>query len=213
MQTSRRTAGAPSSSRLSSQHFTWSLLKQSASKYQNILAYGNLVAFIGPAILMLTHNFVYEPRVFSFAVYASIFLVVLYCFAVLYLHRKGLWKPSPLWEKRSKLKRYLTLPLIPFFLFSLYWVNIAIALPWLYTTAFGTKNVMVDLVAKEWHASTTSCRYILEPKSVDQIFFYHCISKNLYDRLPGKSLIAELDITQSPLGYIVEDIRLVGDIR
>jgi hypothetical protein len=95
-------------------------------------------------------------------------------------------------------------------IFGLFWVNIAISAPKLYTSAFGEIDIMHDVVKKKKTSSRRSCDYRLEPRSINTAFFHYCISESDYNRLPGDEIKSELLLKKSSFGYIVKHIRVTN---
>lgn len=164
--------------------------------------------FIGPLMLVFTHNFVTSPNISEFALSASVALTVIALASIGCLYAKGLWAPAPAWHELSRLKKTLSIPAIPLFLFGILWVNLAISLPQFFTLAFGVMHTRQDLASKELHHSRRSCDHRLKLKSVSAPLFHYCISESLYNQLPETEIYAELVIRESALGYSVEDILI-----
>ena len=189
------------------------LFRKGSTLNQKIVAAVFMAAFVGPAFLIFTHNFVAESIVSEFSSYASLVLTVLSVGILAYLYINEAWKPAPVWYSYSRFTRALLIPFIPLLLFGLFWVNLAISAPHLFTLVFGSNAVKLDMVVKDRHYSRRSCDYRLEPQSINTIFFHYCISESLYNQLPDKEMESELLIKQSFLGFIVEDIRLLHQKR
>ena len=185
------------------------LWRKGATKYQKVVAIILSATIIGPFYLIFTHNFVAEPRVSELSSYASIVFTACLIFMLAYLYTKKLWRPAPVWHTYSKFKKVLLIPFVPLFLYGLFWVNLAISMPQVFTLLFGTDAVKRDVVVKDRHYSRRSCDYRLEPQTINAIFFHYCISESFFNQLPETAIESELLIKQSPLGYIVEDIRLL----
>lgn len=172
-----------------------------------------MAMFVGPAFMIFTHNFVSSLWVSKFSFYLSLVFTGFSIVVLIYLYVKKLWRPAAAWYSFSKLKRLLVVPAMPFLLFGVIWINLAISLPQLYTLVFGDPAVKPDVVIKDSYHSKRSCDYRLEPQSINAIFFHYCISEGLYNYLPDEEVKAELLVRKSSLGFMVEDIRLLNNKR
>ena len=184
--------------------------KKSATLSQKIVASLFMAAVVGPFVLVFSHNFVAESSVSEFSLYASLLLTVLTIGILRYLYINEAWKPDPTWYNYSRFKKTSLMLFFPFFIFGLFWINLSISAPQLFTSVFGSNAVKLDTVVKHYLYSKKiwTCDYRLKPSSIDAIFFHYCISKDLYNQLPDTPIESELLIKKSALGYIVEDIRL-----
>lgn len=182
--------------------------QEGANRYQKIVASIFAATLIGPLFFIFTHNFVYKPVVSKLSIYVSLVLTISSISMLAYLYFKDKWKPANAWFGYSKIKRILVIPFAPLFIYSLFWMNIAISAPHLFTLMFGVDAVKQDVVVKDRHYSRRSCKYRLEPKSISAMFFHYCISEGLYKQLPEGEIESELLIKQSLFGYFVRDVRL-----
>ncbi len=189
------------------------LRKKGATKYQKVIAAIFTINIIGLVGRIFTHHFVTEPHFSRVAVYISLLLTLILITAVGFLYIRGAWRPTPVWYKYSAFKKIVLVPFIPIFIFVLFWVNIAISLPYLFTAVFGQTAIKNDVVIKDHSHSRRSCDYRLKPNSINVIFFRYCISEGLYNRLPGGEIEAELILKKSMFGYIVKNIRIKGEVR
>ena len=184
-----------------------------STKYQKIVAAIFSVLCIGPFIWVFTRNFVIAPRTSYLAVNISLLLTAISIVVIAYLYFKNLWRPGPKYNRYSLGLKFIMIPIISGFIFILFWMNIAIAAPHLYTAVYGKDDIKKDVVIKDKGASRSGCKYRLKSNSIDSFFFRFCISERGYNQLPSGELEAELYIKKSVLGYIVNNIRVKNESR
>lgn len=178
-----------------------------STKYQKILSATLCLLTPGPLFLMFTHNFVNEPKVSTLSFYISLVLTVFFMLMLVYFYAMKLWKPEPAWYQHSKFRKASVILFMPVLVFFLFWINLSIAAPQLFTALFGDEMVIQDEVLKVKRYARNSCDYRLVPQSINTKFFHYCISPSFYNQLPATKMKAELIIKQSGLGYIVKDIK------
>ena len=186
-------------------------IRKASNKYKNLVLYSYLILIFGASILFVTNKFVIEPGISTFAKYTALILAVVHFIFIRYLYKNELWKPEPSrYDEISPwFKKLILFPITFLLVFWLYWINIAMTYPFLYTLLVGQKSVINDTVVKEKVKSSKSCDFRLQPKSIDSSMFHYCISKNLYQQLPQKELEAKLFLKKSSLGYIVKKIDVI----
>ncbi len=175
------------------------------TNYQKAIYIVLSFASICAAIPIIVHDFVIEPFVSELAIYISILLTALVIFIIIYLYKKGQWHLGLVWEQRSKFLNVLSFPVIVLALCLLFWINIAISAPKIYTVLLGQEKTKNEIIIKG--IRSRGC-YKLHLKST-QLFFHHCLSKKQYDSLPDKHVLAELVVKESMFGYILKEVRLI----
>ncbi len=184
-----------------------------ASKSQKIVNLIFFVMSIGPIYVFFNHNYVTESHISKLAVYISLALTFLTIVIMVFLYARDIWKPTSYFYKVSKIKKFFIITLAPLLPLSLFWVNLGVVGPQLYTSYFGTKVVKSELVSKDRVYSRRKCDYQLKPKSVDVMFFWYCISENQFNSFPDGEVKAEMTLKKSLFGYTVEQISLVSNKR
>ena len=192
-----------------------SIRKTITKKNQTILVTAIMVFIFSPFSIFFANNFVQSPSVSKFSVYIAGVFTVFFILLFIYLRIKNIWCPNRALDHYSKVKRAFLIAFMPAFFFMLFWINLAIPIPWLFTALSGEYHTRFDIVIKEKELGrrNRSCDFRFELKSVDPLFFHYCITENLYNQLPDEELEAELTIKESVLGYIVEDIKLINEVR
>lgn len=180
-----------------------------ATKIQKIVTNIFFILLVGPAFFVFTGNFVYTAEVSKLSNYFSLILTVSAVSVLVHLFFKKKWKPGENWYSQTKIEKTLQIPLILLLIHSLFWINLAISGPHLYTFIFGVSGVKQDTVIKDRNFNRRSCDYELKPKNIDIVFFQYCITRDLYNQLPEGDIKSELIVKQSSLGYIVKDIRVL----
>lgn len=186
------------------------LWAKNLSMYQKIVLMIFFVAFLGPFSLIFTGNFVPTTSHNRLALYFSLALTSILSIFIFYLYKNRLWISRLDWNRYSKLKKNIAVFASFATVVGIFWIDLAISLPHLYTEIFGKRALTIDTVTKENHYSRRSCEYRIQPRSIDFALFKFCISDTTYDRLPDENLRAKLILKQSRFGYAVEDIRVIN---
>ena len=159
------------------------------------------------------HNFVTEPGISELAIYMSISITIVSLIALTFLYATNRWRPAPKWYGYSTFMKIFVGLFTPVFIYGVFWINIAISLPHLFTVLFGETTIKTDEVTKVKSNSRRLCDFHLKVESIDAIFFRYCISNEIYNSLPDNKINTELIIKQSIFGYTVETINLKRYIR
>ena len=121
-----------------------------------------------------------------------------------YRRRRGTWI---LGIEVSRTRWYLAiLPGAALLLFGIFWINLSLSLPLVYTLALGQSETIEDRVEKDREFNRHTCDYRLRPASIDSFGFRYCISESTYDELPETSMPASLRLTRSVAGFLVDEI-------
>lgn len=193
---------------------TWNTWKSNIAKKQLILgAFFLCPIFIAIVQLIFVDNFIVAPRVSLFALYAACIISLLICMAVVILKSTTKRRFETVSKPISGSQKLLSILFIPLLLVSVYWVIVAVFIPYQITRVTGQPFELKTLVHKESHrrrrAIISGRRFELrlvdsQPMSI----FRYKISEQTYNRIPEGNLEARLVGVKGRLGFIVENIEI-----
>ena len=160
---------------------------------------------------MILKSFIPTEAVKTFALWASFPLTILYL--VFIVHCLKLPHVKHRVSEYSRRKKLFLSTLLSVFIYGLFWVNIAISVPQLFTLAFGQATIDIKTVSKSYSVSRRSCDHKLRIKKPRSNLVYTCINDNYYDRLPDKEFEVEFLTLQSNLGTHYKTFTLVNNGR
>jgi magnesium-transporting ATPase (P-type) len=155
-------------------------------------------------------SFIPSDAVKNVATWASVLLTILFMIFLLYFEQLPNVKRKT--TKNSGRKKLLFLTVIPISLYGLFWVNIAISLPQLFTLAFGEESTEVEVVYKNYSSSRRAkCPYSLRVRKYWLVST--CISEKSYNDLPENDFKAEFVTLHSVFGVYYKTFTIINNVR
>ncbi|MFC0337510.1 hypothetical protein SAMN05421848_1703 [Kushneria avicenniae] len=178
-----------------------------ASVKRNVGAWFFIAFLLTAALSLYFNHFVANPHTVKIATYISIaFTIITFPWIISRLARKS--NQNKKWHNIPRWKKLATLLALPFLIFSVFWLNLALAFPHAYTQVFGTSMARSDIIHKE---EGINCNYQVTLDSVDALFFEFCIDQENFDRMSDGPQSADIMIKESSLGYIVTGVGVMID--
>ena len=164
------------------------------------------------AQLLFFHDFIPSEKTLFWANVITVCLVGLICLVIFNLIRKRLWQIPKKVENKNIMPVPVALVFFPLMLAGFIWLPIAALLPQFYTSIYGDERVIISPIEINKNTSRYACTYKMRPigKHYDSIFFYYCVSENIYSMKGDSSLEFAFIFKSSPLGMKLESVDLAS---